>query len=92
MYWVEIQAGKITGKGQSPALCEGQTEVTEGIYNLLTRLPADYEADMEGNIISVTPAPEPEPKPPEPTTEEILLAALLEIQELKQKVAALEGN
>ena len=35
------------------------------------------------------------PKPPqelEPTMEEILLTALLEIQELKQKIAELEGE
>lgn len=34
----------------------------------------------------------PTPELPEPTTEEILLTALMEIQELKLKVAELEGN
>jgi len=73
-YWVEIQGDKITGKGNSPGICEGQTEVTEAIYSQLTRLPADYDMDEEGNIVSVTPAPEPEPIPHPPTPEERLAA------------------
>lgn len=35
---------------------------------------------------------EPEPVTPEPSTEEILLQALLEIQHLKQKITELEGE
>lgn len=98
MYYIEIQSNQIIGKGEANGigikLNEGQIEVSDDIFNQLTRLPADYETDGEGNIISVTPAPEPEPEPvPQPPTqEEILLTALLEIQELKQKVAELEGN
>jgi hypothetical protein len=82
MYWVEIQGSKIIGMGQSPGICDGQTEVTEAIYSQLTRLPADYDMDEEGNIVSVTPAPEPEPVPQPPTMEERLAAleaAMLEM-------------
>jgi hypothetical protein len=68
MYWVEISGNKITGKGQSPTITEEQIEISENIYNQLTRLPADYVTDGEGNIISVTPAPEPEPEPQTPKT------------------------
>lgn len=81
-YWVEIKDGKITGKGKSPGITEGQIEIVEEIYNQLTNLPADYAVDGEGNIISVTPAPEPEPMPQPPTTEERLAAleaAMLEM-------------
>ena len=82
MYWIEIKGNKITGKGQSPKICDGQIEISEVIYNQLTRLPADFETDGEGDIISVTPAPEPEPVPQPPTPEERLAAleaAMLEM-------------
>ena len=74
MFWVEIKYGEITGKGESPALADGQIEVTKGIYNQLTYLPATFETDTEGNIISVTPAPETEPQPQPPSIEERLKA------------------
>lgn len=74
MYWVEISGNKITGKGQSPTITEEQIEISENIYTQLTRLPADYVMDGEGNIISVTPAPEPEPEPQTPTVEERISA------------------
>lgn len=74
MYWVEISENKITGKGQSPTITEEQIEISEIIYTQLTRLPADYVTDGEGNIISVTPAPEPEPEPQTPTAEERISA------------------
>jgi hypothetical protein len=92
VYFVQIVENRITAKGEGPAKTDEQVEVTKEIYNQLTRLPADFEMDSEGNIVSVMPAPEPEPQPPEPTTEEILLVALQEIQALKNKVAELEGR
>jgi len=82
IYFVEIQNGKITAKGCGPTKTDEQIEITEEIYNQITRLPADFETDEEGNIISVTPAPEPEPQPQPPTLEERISAielALLEI-------------
>lgn len=92
MHWIELQNNKISSKGETPTKTDEQIEVTKEIYDQLTRLPADFETDAEGNIISVTPAPEPEPIPREPTTEEILLVALQEIQALKDKISALEGK
>lgn len=82
MFFVEIQNGKITAKGEGPAKTDEQIEITKEIYDQITRLPADFETDEEGNIISVTPAPEPEPQPQPPTLEERVSAielALLEI-------------
>lgn len=82
MYWVEIQEGNITGKGDSPALSEGQIEIPEELYNQLSHLPATFSADSEGNIVSVIPAPVPEPVPEPPTQEERIEAlerALLEL-------------
>lgn len=73
MYWVELQNSKISGRGISPALTKEQIEVTKKIYDQLTRLPADFETDAEGNIISVVPVPEPEPIPLEPSVEDYLL-------------------
>jgi hypothetical protein len=74
MFWVEIADDKIVAKGCGPGKTEEQIEVSETIYNQLTRLPADFEVDGEGNIVSVTPAPEPEPIPHPPTPEERLAA------------------
>ncbi len=85
MYFLEIKNNKITSKGYGPAKTDKQIEITKEIYDQLTRLPADFETDAEGNIISVTPAPEPElePQPQPPTIEdriadiELALAAIL---------------
>lgn len=73
-YWVEINDGKITGAGTAVGINEGQKEISEALYKQLTRLPADYETDENGNIISVTPAPEPEPVPQPPSVEERIAA------------------
>ena len=73
-YFIQIENNKIISKGVSGSITNNQIEVTKEIYDQLTRLPADFETDTEGNIISVTPAPEPEPTPqptPEPTLAEI---------------------
>ena len=49
-----------------------------------------------GELVDIIPRPDLRPEPEEvglePTVEEILLAALIEIQELKLKVAELEGK
>lgn len=82
IYFVEIQANKIVSKGFGPAKTSEQIEVTEEIYNQLIRLPADFETDAEGNIISVTPVPESEPPVRSPSIEQRLTAvelALLDI-------------
>ena len=73
-YYVYIENDKIIACGTSGAICDGQIEVSEEIYNQLTNLPADYAVDGEDNIISVTPAPEPEPGLQLPTMEERLEA------------------
>jgi hypothetical protein len=72
IYYVEIKNNKIVAKGYGPTKLDEQLEVTKEIYNQLTRLPADFETDTEGNIISVIPAPEPEPQPQPPTIEDRL--------------------
>ncbi len=82
IYFVEIQNGKIVSKGYAPAKTEEQIEVTKEIYDQLTRLPADFTMDEEGNIISVTPAPEPEPQPQPPSIEERLSALEMALLEL----------
>ena len=74
IYFVEIHDSKITSKGYGPAKTDEQIEVTKEIYDQLTRLPADFETDTEGNIISVTPAPETEPQPQPPSLEDRLKA------------------
>ena len=62
-YFIQIENNKIISKGVSGSITNDQIEVTKEIYDQLTHLPADFETDSEGNIISVTPAPEPEPQP-----------------------------
>lgn len=73
LYFVETKEGVITGKGSGAAKNEEQIEVSADIYEQLTTLPANFEQDEQGNIISVTPIPKlPEP-PPEPTLDDYLL-------------------
>ena len=73
-YFIQIENNKIISKGVSGSITNNQIEVTKEIYDQLTHLPADFETDSEGNIISVTPAPEPEPEPQPPSIEERLKA------------------
>ena len=73
-YFIQIENNKIISKGVSGSITNNQIEVTKEIYDKLTHLPADFETDSEGNIISVTPAPEPEPEPQPPSIEERLKA------------------
>lgn len=94
VYWVEIKDSQIINKGISQHITNNQIEVTEEIYNQIGNYRAEYEMDGDSKIITVTPIPKPPtpPQEPEPTTEEILLEALLEIQALKNKVTELEGK
>lgn len=87
-YFIIISDDKITSRGFGPIVLDEQKEVTKKIYDQLTRLPADFETDSEGNIISVTPAPEPEPEPEpqEPTYQKPLTE---EIADIKQSIAEL---
>ena len=73
-YFIQIENNTIISKGVSGSITNNQIEVTKEIYDQLTHLPADFETDSEGNIISVTPAPEPEPEPQPPSIEERLKA------------------
>ncbi len=59
-------------------------------YDLIRgkKFPLAFERDNKGNIISITEAPTPS----EPTSEEILLTALLEIKELKEQILRLEED
>ena len=70
MYYIEISDGKISGKGMGPVIGHGQLEVTEELYNELIRLPANFEEDEEGNIVSVVCPPEPAPELQSPSLEE----------------------
>ena len=98
-YYVEKENNIIKNpaytNGADIEITEPFLEVTEEFYiQYKDLLPATYELDAEGNMINITPLPRPEPEAviAEPTTEEILLLALTEIQQLKQKVAELEGD
>ena len=62
MYFIEINDNKITCKGIGEFKTDEQIDITEEIYNQLTRLPADFTLDTEGNIETITPALEPEPE------------------------------
>lgn len=85
MFYVDIQGDKIVSVNQvntSVELIGTQKEISEELAIQITRLPADFEADMSGNIISVMPAPIPEPEPQLPTLEERIEAlelAMLEV-------------
>ena len=81
-YFIQIENNKIISKGVSGSITNDQIEITKEIYDQLTHLPADFETDSEGNIISVTPAPEPEPQPQPPSTEERLAAVEMALLEL----------
>ena len=75
--------------------CHEVDERTELAHKIIMHVPYfDFVLDNEGNLVDMTPLPRPEPEPTisEPTTEEILLTALMEIQELKFKIAELEGK
>ena len=81
---VEISGNKIWGKCIRPTdvLYKNEQFILKELYMQLIRLPADFETDAEGNIISVAPAPEPEPGLQLPTMEErleALEAAMLEL-------------
>ncbi len=78
VYYVTIEDNQIVSCSRSDtevSLAANERYISEDIYNKLVYLPATFETDEHGNIISVTPAPkpEPEPEPPEPTIEEYLI-------------------
>lgn len=73
---------------------EKEIEVSKQEYDALV-IPSSCEFNDNGEVINIIPATEPElpePELPEPTIEEILLTALLEIQELKQRITELEDG
>jgi len=80
--FANIQSVQLLGNGY---LLNGDSFVPNDISNSDYRLIQEWIAD--GN----TPEPMPD-MPILPSTEKILLAALLEINELKAKVAVLEGE
>ena len=59
-YYVNIEDNKIISAWSTNNKLD-KTEVTEEIFNQITRLPANFETNEEGNIISVTNTPEPLP-------------------------------
>ena len=78
VYYVTIEDNQIVSCSRSDtevSLAANERYISEDIYNKLVYLPATFETDEHGNIISVTPAPksETEPEPPEPTIEEYLI-------------------
>lgn len=89
LYFVEIQDNKITGKGTSFGLNEGQKEVSEDVFSAITNLPATFDIDGKGNIINVVPAPITEPIPPEPTEIEILKK---ENENLQNQLASINSD
>ena len=65
MYYVIYQGNQIMEKHYISIdidLPDNAKQVTKEIYDQIKRLPADFEMDEYGNIISITPAPEPEPE------------------------------
>lgn len=95
VYYVEIYENVIVSKGFGGTKQEFQIEVTKDIYNQLEHLPADFETDAEGNIISVTLALEPEPTPqpaPEPTLTEIQEQQLAQAEAIAALYERLEGG
>jgi hypothetical protein len=94
MYYVEINNNKITGKAQisiNIELQENQFEVTEEIYNALVRMPADYETDEEGNIISVTCPSEPDPPIVTDPIDEEKAAMAEAIIDMENRISQLEA-
>jgi hypothetical protein len=94
-YFIQIENNKIISKGVSGSITNNQIEVTKEIYDQLTRLPADFETDTEGNIISVTPAPEPEPEPqdtPTPTLAELQAQQLAQAEAIAAIFEMLTGG
>lgn len=99
MMYVIIENDKIVGKvkvNASITLAENEMEVTEEIYEQLTRLPADLAIDEDGNM-TVTPAPapvpDPEPQPaPEPTLAELREQQIAQAEAITAIFERLEGG
>ena len=66
MFFVEINNGLVTGKGEGDFKTEEQIEVSKAIYDALINLPANY-VEEGGEIVSVEPLPIPEQPPLTPT-------------------------
>ncbi len=102
MYRVYLQDGKIVGKeSYGHFVIETQEDIDFAENAMFVRPEIIENVDLPATpiwedykIVGAVSLPkqEPEPQPPEPTTEKILLQALLEIQELKQKIVELEGE
>ena len=76
-YYIDVQENKIISKNEIlylAELTENQIEISEELYNQL-QLPATFEIDEEGNIISFdhTPLP-PDTTPQTPISEERIAA------------------
>lgn len=79
MFYIEINNGLITGKGEGEFKTNEQIEVSEEIYNALTNLPAEF-TESNGVITNVTPFPLPEPTPAERREREYETDPLIEWQ------------
>ena len=98
LYFVQIEENKIVGMGYVDVdrpLMEDERPISHDLYQQLTNLPADFETDTEGNIISVTPAPEPAPElqdTPTPTLAELQAQQLAQAEAIAAIFEMLTGG
>lgn len=89
MFFIEINDNLITCKGEGKFKTEEQIEISESIYNELTSLPAEF-AELDGQIINVSPLLLPEPEPLPPSEIDVLQDKLNELEQLLADLASLQ--
>lgn len=98
VYYVTIEDNQIVSCSRSDtevSLAANERYISEDIYNKLVYLPATFETDEHGNIISVTPAPEPVPEPqdtPTPTLAELQAQQLAQAEAIAAIFEMLTGG
>jgi hypothetical protein len=96
VYYVTIDDNQIVSSSRSDtevSLAANERYISEDIYNELVYLPATFETDAHGNIISVTPAPAPEPQDtPTPTLAELQAQQLAQAEAIAAIFEMLTGG
>jgi hypothetical protein len=98
VYYVTIDDNQIVSSSRSDtevSLAANERYISEDIYNKLVYLPATFETDEHGNIISVTPAPEPELEQqptPLPSIEELQAQQLAQAEAIAAIFEMLTGG